>query len=48
MAAEALALVRKLDASLLGMSFSRTKRIREGDFAGLLRDIKEIGIGQVE
>lgn len=53
LAAETLAQVRELKASPLGMPigsqvYPHRARIKSGDFAGLLRDMKEIGIGQVE
>ena len=53
MAAEALSNVSGLHASPLGMPigsqvYPHKQRIHDGDFAGLLRDMKEIGIGQVE
>lgn len=53
LAAETLALVREVKGNPLGMPigsqvYPHRQRIREGDFAGLLRDMKEIGIGQVE
>ena len=52
-AAEALSKVGELHASPLGMPigsqvYPHKQRIHDGDFAGLLRDMKEIGIGQVE
>jgi sugar phosphate isomerase/epimerase len=52
-AAETLAFVKETHANPLGMPigsqvYPHRARIREGDFAGLLRDMKEIGIGQVE
>ncbi len=52
-AAETLALVREVHASPLGMPigsqvYPHRQRIQSGDFAGLLHDMKEIGIGQVE
>jgi len=53
LAAETLATLREAKADPLGMPigsqvYPHRQRIREGDFAGLLRDMKEIGIGQVE
>ena len=52
-AAEALSSVGRLHAGPLGMPigsqvYPHRQRIHDGDFAGLLRDMKEIGIGQVE
>jgi sugar phosphate isomerase/epimerase len=52
-AAETLSFVKEVHASPLGMPigsqvYPHRQRIREGDFAGLLRDMREIGIGQVE
>ena len=53
MAAEALTLAREVHAGPLGMPigsqvYPHRMRIKSGDFAGLLHDMKEIGIGQVE